>query len=65
MKTNRFKTIEAFKNYASENYNDFWHCQDEDITRAWNYYNSEDARLNNFSIHYCLDVSLEVSQYNY
>jgi len=65
MKTNRFKTIEAFSNYASENYLDFWHCQDKDILRAWNYYNSEDARINNFSLNYCLDVSLEISQYNY
>jgi len=63
MKTNRFKTIKTFTNYASKNYPDFWECEDKDIKTAWNYYNSEDAKYNDYSINYCLDMCLEIKEY--
>jgi hypothetical protein len=57
---NRFTTLKEFKNYASENCSGYWECDEKDIDRAWLYYNSEEGKYNEFSVHYCIDVSLEV-----
>ena len=57
----RIKTLKAFKNYASENCLSYWECNEKDIMRAWKYYNSETGKIDNLSVNYCIDVSLEVN----
>lgn len=65
MKKIRFKTYKKFIEYASENCSAYWECDEKTLERAWKYYNSKDGKFNRFSVHYCIDVSLEVSQMSF
>jgi len=58
----RFTSLATFKNYASENCINYFTCDIHDIVRAYNYYISDDGKKNDYSVNYCINISLEVKE---